>query len=158
MQRYVVLSLCVYVGAAMLPGLGAASSSRSRDSVFYLDLKEHQCGIAASYLSKTIFVVPCSNARHTIEIYAIRHGGWGHGAPPSLTVQVSTVRTLCLRAFKQITQRSSATPFGFNFFFPDPGSEQTRYGDKIICTLGYSPKLAPLGQGWHVLPRIGTVA
>lgn len=158
MQRYVVLCLCLLVGAAMLAGLGAASSSRSRGSVFYLNLKVHQCGIAASASSKTISVVPCSNARHTIEVYAIRHGGWGHGAPPSLTALLSTVRNLCVTAFTQITHRTSAKPFGYVFFVPDPGSEQTRYGDKLICTLGYYPKLAPLGGGWHVLPTIGIVA
>jgi hypothetical protein len=157
MQRYVVLCVCLLVGA-VFSGLGAASSNRNGGSVFYLDLKVHQCAIAASASSKTISVVPCSNARHTIEVYAIRHGGWGHGAPPSLTVLLSKVRTLCLTAFKQITHRTSATPFGFVFFVPDPGSEQTRYGDKMICSLGYYPKLAPFGRGWHVRPTIGTAA
>lgn len=150
-----VLCLCALVGAGLLAG--AAASSRSRSSIFYLDLKVHQCAIAASASSKTVTVVPCSDARHTIEVYAIRSGGWGHATPSSVTVLVSTVRTLCLTAFKQITHRTSAKPFGFVFFVPDPGSEQARYGDKVICTLGYYPKLAPLGAGWHVQPS-GNVA
>ena len=158
MQRYLVLCLCLLVGAPMLASLGEASSSRSRGSVFYLNLKVHQCGIASSASSKTVSVVPCSNARHTLEVYAIRHGGWGPGAPPSLTVQSRIVRKLCLTAFRQITHRTSAKPFGYVFFVPDAGSEQTRYGDKLICSVGYYPKLAPLGGGWHVLPTSGIVA
>ena len=158
MRRYAVLCLCLLVGAAMLASLSAASPSRSRGSVFYLNLKAHQCAIAASASSKTMAVVPCSNASHTIEVYAIRHGGWGHRAPPSLMVQLKTVRNLCITAFTQITHRTSAKPFGHVFFVPDPGREQIRYGDKMICALAHYPKFAPLGGGWHVLPTKGIIA
>ena len=157
MQRYVVLCLCLAICAATHPGPGAASSRLGRGSIFYLNLKVHRCAIATSVASKTISVVPCSDARHDIEVYAIRHAGWGHGARPSDSVLVSTVRSLCLKAFTQITHRTRATPFGYVFFVPDPGSEQSRYGDKMICAIGYYPKLAPLGRGWHVHPS-GTVA
>ena len=158
MQRYASLCLCLLVGAALLAGPGEASSSRSRGSVFYLDLKAHQCGIATSVAAKTISVVPCSNARHTIEVYAIRHGGWGHRAPPSLSAMSETGRSVCLKAFTQITHRISAQPFGYVFFVADPGAEQRRYGDKLICGLAYYPQLAPLGRGWHVVPKGGVVA
>ena len=149
MRRFVLASLLV-VSCAALIGLGAASA-RSSGRVFYLALHPRQCLIVPrSESGKTKLVVPCSNPAHNQEVYAIRHGGWGHHRPPTAKAGYALARSLCLTAFRQLTGRQLAAGEGWWASWPDPGAETARYGDKIICQYRAWPQLRPLGSGWHV--------
>ena len=103
----------------------AVASSRAGTRVFYLNTHPHQCLINGKVSPKWVEVVPCSDPAHSMEVYAVAHGGWGHRTPPTATQ-------------------------GWNAFWPDPGSETARYGDKIICSLRHWPGFRALGAGWHV--------
>jgi hypothetical protein len=144
-----VVVLCTALLFALATGAGAEDLSAS-SRVFYLALKRGECGMKTGS-PKTVAVVPCSNARHTFEVYSVRHGGWGHGTEPSISVLTSEMRQICLTAYTQITGRSLATPYGYQWFAPDPGKEEAQYGDKLICSLVHWPQTGvPLGSGWHV--------
>src|SRR5579864_7329836 len=93
----VLASLCVSVLAA---DLGTASATVSARAVFYLALAPGQCAIQ-TVGSKTFLVVPCSDARHNFEVYAIGRGGWGHGAIPAIAGPSAIV--LCQAAYRRIT-------------------------------------------------------
>jgi hypothetical protein len=129
----------------------AASTAAAREDgrVFYLTVHPRQCLIGTvTKTTKTVTVVSCANAGHKMEVYAVGHGGWGHRPPPSSAF--SLARSVCLAAFQRLTGHALGRGFGWWAFWPDPGSETARYGDKIICSLRTWPQFAPLGSGWHV--------
>lgn len=128
----------------------ADASGRSGSRVFYLAVHPRQCLVSVKTSPKWVRAVPCSDPSHNMEVYALVHGGWGHGTPPAATKGYAIARSLCLSAFQRLTSHALATPFGWNAFWPDPGAESARYGDKIICSLRRWPRLEPLGRGWHV--------
>jgi hypothetical protein len=141
----------VVVCMALLLAAAASAGARTHSSrVFYLAVKRGECGIATAS-AKTVLLVPCSDARHTVEIYAIRHGGWGRGTePPTQSIAV-TARQICLAAYRRVTGRPLPKGYGYSWSAPDPGQEEARYGDKLICGLTRWPKSdQPLGSGWHV--------
>ncbi len=147
-----LLLLVPAVGAVLLTcaSLAVASSHLGR-RVFYLTVHPRQCLLSVKTSPKFVQVVPCSDAAHNVEVYAIEHGGWGHGTPPTPSKGYAIAHTLCLAAFQRLTGHVLPSNLGWNAFWPDPGAETARYGDKVICSLRRWPGLGPLGQGWHVV-------
>jgi hypothetical protein len=150
MWRFALVgSLLVVLGGAMV-GIGGASADTSV-RVFYLAMHPRQCLIVPrSGVGKTVLVVPCSNPAHNEEVFAIRHGGWGHRTPPSVKAGYALVRSLCFAAFRQLTGHQLVAGQGWYASWPDPGAETARYGDKVICQYRAFPQRRPLGSGWHV--------
>ena len=143
------------IAAAILSVLtGGLASAAVGHNVFYLTVHPRQCLIAPSASGssggKIVEVVPCSNPRHTFEVYAVGHGGWGHGNPPPIKTVLATMRSVCLTAYQRLTGHVLRSPGGWDGFAPDPGAETARYGDKIICSYRTWPALRALGAGWHV--------
>lgn len=137
--------------AAALVFLGTialASASTSTVRTFYLNARVGQCTIYRSSTPKLLVVVPCANARHNLEVYAVSRGGWGHGGVPANAY--SRVRTICLNAYRHVQGRAVRRPYGWQGFWPDPGHEQAGYADEVICGLVLYPGLGPLGRGRYV--------
>ena len=146
--RTLLLSTATVVATSVV--LSAAASASAGQRVFYLTTHPRQCLIATGPTAKSPLAVPCSDPRHNMEVYAVGHGGWGHHHPPaSKTVIGEIARAICLSAFQRLTGHPLPANSGWNAYFPDPGSETARYGDKIIC--GYGP-----GHGWLPLAAAGT--
>ena len=139
-----VAAVCV---AATAPTVGSAATGHR---AFYLSVHTHQCLARIPGAAKTVSVVPCSDPAHEMEVFAIRHGGWGHGRPPSPKRGYALARTICLSAFQRITGHVMRSGEGWQAFWPDPGAETARYGDRIVCNLRAWPSWRPLGAGWHV--------
>lgn len=143
-----VVAWSAVAGAVALLAAGAASATAS-GQIFYLSVRLHQCLIGTRNPgAKTVAVVPCSNAAHNLEVYAVGHGGWGHNEPPSNAGAL--VRVVCLSAYQRLTGRPLARTEGWHGSWPDPGAETTRYGDKVVCSYRTWPTFRPLGSGWHV--------
>jgi hypothetical protein len=134
----------------LLAASALAAGVAAGGPVFYLTLKPGQCAIRATARAKTVAVVPCSNPKHNLEVYAIRHGGWKHGTPPSHGLLVARLQFLCLRAFADVANRQMPQGYGWRGFWPDPGAEQKRYGDEVVCALTHFPRQTPLGAGRHL--------
>ena len=148
-MRTLLLSAATVVATSVV--LSAAASASTGQRVFYLTTHPRQCLIATGPTAKSPLAVPCSDPRHNMEVYAVGHGGWGHHHPPaSKTVIGGVARAICLSAFQRLTGHSLPANSGWNAYWPDPGSETARYGDKIICSYRTWPRLAALGSGWHV--------
>lgn len=107
----------------------AAGSGR----VFYLSVRLHQCLIGTTTPgAKTVIVVPCSNAAHNLEVYAVGHGGWRHANPPSNADALA--RVVCLSAYQRLTGHALARTACWQGFWPDPGAETKHDGDKVVCS------------------------
>jgi hypothetical protein len=129
--------------------VAAAASGAVQGRVFYLSVRLHQCLIGTTTQgAKTVMVVPCSDAAHNLEVYAVGHGGWGHAGPPSNAYALT--RVVCLSAYQRLTGHPLPKAAGWQGFWPDPGAETTRYGDKVVCSYRTWPRLDPLGSGRHV--------
>jgi hypothetical protein len=135
----VVLSTVVFVA----PDAPAASNA------FYLAVKPGQCA-AGSLAGKTLPLVPCSNRLHTLEVYAVGHGGWGHSLIPPYATALAQAGAVCKAAFVRKTGHAIRRPYGWHASWPDAGGEQTRYGDRVICGLTLFPHPGPLGAGTHI--------
>ena len=96
--------------------------------IFYLQLKVGQC--AKRPHSKILLVVPCSDPSHALETYAVMNGGWG-AAPPSPLALRNRAMSLCRSSFQRRFGHPIRAGYGFEFFFPDPGAETTKYGDRV---------------------------
>lgn len=141
------------VAAAVLSiGVGAAAGARSTVRVFYLAVHARQCLVVptSGKTGKTVLVVPCTDAAHNLEVYAVGHGGWGHNPPPAQAQAYAIARSVCLAAFQRITGHPLSSREGWLASWPDPGAETARYGDRIVCGLRSWPRITPLGRGWHV--------
>jgi hypothetical protein len=126
----------------------STAAAAATGPTFYLALTPRECAIGP-IVQKKLTVVPCSDARHNLEVYAIGHGGWGH-APTSHSPALAAARQICLAAFTRITGRPLATTQGWFATWPDPGAEQAKFADKVTCMFRDYPGLRPLGSGWHV--------
>jgi hypothetical protein len=138
--------------AAVLAGLGAGSASARPDArVFYMAALPSQCLIAPTNpAAKSFQLVPCSDPSHNLEVFAVKHGGWGKKTVTLLHAG-TVARLVCLASYRKITGHNAAPhASGFAFFIPDPGLEAKRYQDRVVCGYRAWPKLAPLGSGWHV--------
>ena len=140
--------------AALTLIAGSPATAAVGHNVFYLSVAPRQCLIGSNASGnaggKIVEVVPCSDPAHTLEVYAVGHGGWGHGTPPPIKTVLATMRSVCLSAFQRLTGHVLKSPGGWNGFAADPGAETARYGDKIICSYRTWPALRALGKGWHV--------
>jgi hypothetical protein len=139
----------ILLGLFVVLSATGIASARQGGTVFYLTLHPRQCvATSVTATTKSVVVVPCANPSHKMEIYALGHGGWGHKTrPPSA---YSIARSVCLTAFSRLTGHTLGPGFGWWAFWPDPGSETARFGDKIICGLRTYPQFSALGRGWHV--------
>lgn len=140
--------------AALATTVSAWAATGPGKRTFYLTVRPGQCLIAGSKSRtgsyKIVLVVPCSDPRHQFEVYAVRHGGWGHGKVPPLATVRLIMRSVCVAAYRRITGHQLPRGGGWDAFAPDPGAEQARYGDKIICSYVRYPTDAPLGSGRHI--------
>jgi hypothetical protein len=133
-------------------GAGFGSSSASR-SVFYLSLKAGECA-RLPMRHKHLRVVSCRNPRHRLEVFAVdQHVGWGLAEPPHRIV-VRLSFTVCNNAFLQRFRRVIRPPYGYVAYWPDPGAENRKYGDRMICALVGHGK-GPMGAGTH-FSQVGT--
>ena len=143
--------LTILLGLFVVLSATGISSARQGGTVFYLTLHPRQCvAIPATGPTKSLVVVPCSNPSHKMEIYAVGQGGWGHNAPPAPSAAVGVARFVCQSAYSNMTHHYFRPGFGWWAFWPDPGSETARFGDKIICGFRTYPHWSALGRGWHV--------
>ena len=142
--------IAVVVAALVATAAGAASGS-ARTRVFYLTVHPRECLIGTTNANaKAVLLVPCSNASHNLEVYATGHGGWGHASPPPRSTTLGITRAFCLSSFARLTGHALPSNRGWEGFWPSPGAETARYGDKIICGYRTWPRLTALGSGWHV--------
>lgn len=145
-----LLMVLAATAALVLTCAAVATAGRFGTRTFYLAVHPRQCLVTAKSSPKWVQVVPCSNPKHDMEVYAIAHGGWGHATPPTAARGLALARSLCLAAYQRLTGHALGATEGWNAFWPDPGTETARYGDKIVCSLRRWPSLGPLGRGWHV--------
>jgi hypothetical protein len=135
-------------GSVLVLGAAGLAAARDSASVFYLTVHPKQCLIKSNAPGvKTVQVVPCSNAAHDLEVYALGHGHWG-SRPPSNALAIAG--RVCLGAYSRVTGHAMARTSGWEAFWPDPGAESAKYGDKIICSFRTWPAFRALGAGWHV--------
>jgi hypothetical protein len=144
----VVFRILVVAASVVSVAVGIASAG-SATRLFYLAEHPRQCLIVPT-AGKTVVVVPCSDAAHNLEVYAVGHGGWGHAGPPAQAQALAIARSICFSAFQRLTGHAIRTPYGWLASWPDPGAESARYGDKVICGLRTWPHIGPMGSGWHV--------
>ena len=123
-----------------------ANATVSPQKVFYLELKVGQCALRPH--SKILQVVPCSNPKHFLETYAVMHGGWGR-TPPSRSALVSLATSACRSSFQRRFGHAIPAGYGFEYYFPDPGAETRKYGDRVNCSLRTWPSYVALGAGKH---------
>ena len=145
MRRELAVIGVAAVIAAGSAGTASAARATTPRTTFYLDLKPGQC--AKHVAPKTWVVVPCSNGSHSLEVYAVLHGGWGH-AVPTPNVVSARAKALCGSKFQA---RYGLLRRGWTvvFFFPDPGAETAKYGDRIVCNLATSLAFTAMGPGTH---------
>ena len=93
MRRALTVIGVAAVIAAGFAGTTGAARDMAPHTTFYLDLKAGQC--AKHVAPKTWVVVSCSSGSHSLEVYAVLHGGWGHGVPNPNVVS-ARAKTLCL--------------------------------------------------------------
>ena len=123
-----------------------ATATVAPKKVFYLQLRVGQCALRPH--SKILLVVPCSNPNHSLETYAVMHGGWG-SASPSHSALVAAATSQCRGSFQRRFGHPIPNGYGFEYFFPDPGAETSKYGDRVICNLRTWPSYSPMGAGRH---------
>jgi hypothetical protein len=139
------------LAAAVVGATSGASLASAGKRVFYLTVHPHQCLIGTTKPdAKTVLLVACSNGSHNLEVYATGHGGWGPATPPAQNTVFRIAKAFCLSSFARLTGHGIPSTRGWQAFWPSPGSEAARYGDRIICSYRTWPHLTALGRGWHV--------
>ena len=133
--------------AATAPPAGSFARATGT-SVFYLALHKGNCGVWP-HRGKAVRVVPCSNPAHNLETYWVGHGGWGHAAATHAT-KFADARARCLAAFQRQYGHSILSAYGWYGFWPDPGAEQAKYGDRLECSLVRYPGEPAMGRGRHI--------
>jgi hypothetical protein len=147
LSRLVLAALAVSL--TVVPALGVASPNGAAGRTFYLDLRPGQCAVYPPQ-SKYLQVVPCSNGAHNLEAYGVGHGGWGHGHIPAHATALAVMRSLCTNLFQRRFGHRLGSGYGYYGLWPDAGKEETKYGDRMICSVSRYPAfLSPLGPGVH---------
>jgi hypothetical protein len=142
----IVVAVVALGAGAEAGGATLRSTSHSR-RVFYLNLKAGECA-RLPMKHKHLRVVPCRNPRHQLEVFAVdQHVGWGLTEPPHRIV-VRLSFTVCNNAFLQRFRRVITAPYGYIAYWPDPGAETRKYGDRMICAL-VGPGRRAMGSGTH---------
>jgi hypothetical protein len=150
-MRRISIWTAVLAAAVVVATAASAASGSVGKRVFYLTVHTRQCLIGTTKANaKTVELVPCSNGSHNLEVYATGHGGWGHSTPPPSNTALGIARAFCLSSFARLTGHALPSTRGWQGFWPSPGAETARYGDRIICSYRTWPRLAALGSGWHV--------
>jgi hypothetical protein len=124
-----------------------AASSIHR--TFYLDLHAGECAIGPSASAKYIQVAPCANPSHDIEVYVVTRGGWSQSTRPSNATINARARQICLSNFQRKFGGALKSPYGYRDYYPDPGAESAKYGDRLSCSLTRWPIVGPMGAGTH---------
>jgi hypothetical protein len=140
--------LAVLVAVAAMAAATAGATPLAARKIFYLDLRSGQCARGV-FTHKTLLLLPCSDPSHNLEIYAVLHGGWKRGHQPSHDTVYARARTLCTGKFRSRFGHPISTPYGWRAFWPDRGTEEAKYGDRLICGLAHYPKPTALGAGTH---------
>lgn len=145
--RVAIIVAVVALGAGAAAGGATFRASSHSHSVFYLDLKAGECA-RLPMKHKHLRVVPCRNPRHQLEVFAVDQDvGWGDTPPPHRIV-VRLSFTVCNNAFLQRFRHVITPPYGYIAYWPDPGAETRKYGDRMICAL-VGPGKGPMGPGTH---------
>jgi hypothetical protein len=149
MRRWAtLLAVAAIVATVAVTAMPAGSSTGATGaSVFYLALHSGQCGVWP-HRGKLVRVVPCSNPAHNLETYWVGHGGWGHTSRTN-AVKFAAAKSHCLAAFQRRYGHAIAVPYGWYAFWPDPGAEQVKYGDRMECSLIRWPGEPAMGPGRH---------
>ena len=105
--------------------------------------------------AKRYRVLPCSNATHQFEVYAVVHGGWGHAGTPKRAVALARAQQRCNAAFARRFGGPIRVGYGWEAFWPDPGAEARRYADRIVCSLIRFPGHPAMGVGTHFRRAVG---
>lgn len=148
MSRIALAALAVSLAATTAAQAAASAGKRA----FYLTARPGMCLIATSKAGGTghkyLTHVPCTNPKHNFEVFSIQHGGWGKTPVPANAP--TRVLQICRAAYNRVTGHPLRAPGGVSGFWPDPGTEQARYGDKVICSYILYPSYGPLGSGRHI--------
>jgi hypothetical protein len=135
------------VMAATAAGLaGTTTAATASHRVFYLAMRAGDC--TTKVTSKSFLVLPCTNARHEFEVYAVGRGRWGT-APPSHSAAFARAKQLCTSTFQRRYGGPIGTGYGWWAFWADAGAEAAKYGDRIECALVRWPGHPPMGPGTH---------
>jgi len=146
------LAMLAVLGATTACLAGTTSAATASHRVFYLAMKTGDCTTQAT--SKSYLVLPCANARHQFEVYAVGHGGWGK-TPPSHSAAFARAQQLCTSSFQRRYGGPIGTGYGWWAFWADPGAEAATYGDRIVCALVRWPGHPPMGAGTHFRQAAG---
>jgi hypothetical protein len=145
-------SLCLLASTSAILLAAAAPAGATPSAAhktFYLDLKAGQCAEGAP-AAKTLLVVSCSDGRHNFEVFAVLHGGWAHGRIPPHDAAFAIARDRCNSTFQRRYRHPiRAAGYGWYAFWADPGKEEAKYGDRIVCSLTRYPGQPPMGLGIH---------
>lgn len=149
MRRWVLLlGVAAAIATLAVTAKPAGSSTRAAGKpVFYLALHTGNCGVWPRH-GKTVRIVPCSNATHNLEVYWVGHGGWGKTAATH-PVKFADVKARCLAAFQRLYHHAIPLGYGWYGFWPDPGGESAKYGDRTECSYVRYPGEPALGAGRH---------
>ena len=142
--------LAALVCALALAAGTAAGAAHDGRRVFYLSLTAGECVVRPTAAAKNVSIVPCTDSRHNLEVYAVRHGGWGQGGLPTAGLLSARAQYLCLTSFVDVTGHGIPPGYGWQAFWPDAGDEQRRFGDRVICSLSRGAPLVALGAGRHI--------
>jgi hypothetical protein len=142
-RRLTVLGVLAATAAVLAATTSAATASHR---VFYLAMRAGDC--TTKVASKWYLVMPCANARHRFEVYAVGHGGWGT-APPSHSAAFARVEQLCTSTFQRRYGGPIGTGYGWWAIWADAGAEAEKYGDRVVCALVRWPEHPPMGPGTH---------
>ncbi len=143
------LGLVTSLVIVLLPA-STSGAATSHHRTFYLDLRAGQCAIGPSASAKYVEVVQCSNPSHDLEVYLVTHGGWSQSTRPSAVTINSRGRQICLSNFQRISGSSIKAPYGYRYYYPDPGAESAKYADRFSCSLTLWPIIGPMGRGTHL--------
>jgi hypothetical protein len=148
------LRVCVALAAVVALGAGASvaaetgRASVAGRSVFYLDMRVGQCALLPMK-HKQLRVVPCFDGLHNLEVFTVAHGGWGLAQPPPHRVVLQLAFHVCTWTFLRRFGHLIKPPYGYVAYWPDPGAETDKYGDRMICALDLGASHGPMGQGTH---------
>ena len=86
---------------------------------------------------------------HNLEVYWVGHGGWGKTSA-SRTAKFADAKARCLSSFQRIYHHGIPYGYGWEGFWPDPGAESAKYGDRTECSYVRYPGAPAMGAGRHV--------
>ena len=145
MRRWALLvGVAAAIATLAVTATPAGSSARVTGTpVFYLALHAGNCGVWPRR-GKTVRIVACSNATHNLEVYWVGHGGWGRTSTTH-AVKFADARARCLSSFQRLYHHAIQFGYGWYAFWPDPGAESAKYGDRTAVLARPLPGRARTG-------------